>query len=333
MEKVSFSINWKSVSIVVICIITIFIISIFMNNNEETIEINIGYQSVTSQTWGALVVKNLGLYEKKLQEIYPDKKIKVVWHDEISGSVINTSMISDKIDIGFMGDMPLLLNMYKADTIEDYNASLIALDGTGENGKNQAIVVSQESSINAISDLKGKTVSAPIGSSAHFMLMKILEKYDLIDDVEVVHQDVSMAVQLLSTNKTDAFAIWAPYPNYLSKEIGTKVIADGSESEVDYLAGVVINNKLKEKDEKLVEAFVEALNEAHEYIINNKEEAAKIMAQESGFSYDVALEEINAIEWDANIEEKDVETLKEKLEFLVSLDQIKEFDIEKYICN
>lgn len=330
MNKMIFS---KKGIFILTAILFIAFIAVIAVNRKNTLEINIGYQSVTSQTWGALIIKDLEIYEKKVQELYPDKKVRIVWHDEISGSIINTSMISNKIDIGFMGDMPLLLNMYKADSLSEYDASLIALDGTGKNGKNQSIIASKDSNINSVYDLKGKTVSVPIGSSAHYMLMKILEKYNLLNDVEIVHQDVSMAIQLLSTNKTDAFAIWEPYPKYLQKEIDTRVIVDGEESQVDYLAGVIINNNLKEKDEKLVQAFIESLKEAHDFIINNKEEAAKIMEKESGFSYDVVFDEINAIEWNSNINEEDIEALNDKLNFLVSLEQIKEFDIEKYIYN
>lgn len=329
MNKMIFS--KKGIFILTAICFFIALIAIVAVNRKNTLEINIGYQSVTSQTWGALIIKDLEIYEKKVQELYPDKKVRIVWHDEISGSIINTSMISNKIDIGFMGDMPLLLNMYKADSLSEYDASLIALDGTGKNGKNQSIIVSKDSNIKSVYDLKGKTVSVPIGSSAHYMLMKILEKYSLLNDVEIVHQDVSMAIQLLSTNKTDAFAIWEPYPKYLKEEIDTRVIVDGEYSQVDYLAGVIINNNLKAKDEKLVQAFIDSLKEAHDFIINNKEEAAKIMAKESGFSYDVVFDEINAIEWNSNINEEDIEALKDKLNFLVSLEQIKEFDIEKYI--
>lgn len=319
--------------ILFIFIVIIVIILLYVNHKkkEDIIEINIGYQSVTSQTWGALIIKNQKIYEKKLQELYPDKKIKIIWHDEISGSVINTSMISNKIDIGFMGDMPLLLNMYKSDTLEKYDATLIAFDGKGEKGKNQSIIVSKNSTINNVEDLRGKTISTPIGSSAHFMLMKVLKKYNMLDEVEIVHQDVAMASQLLSTNKTDAFAIWDPYPNYLTEEIQAKKLVDGSESDVDYLAGVIINNSLMERDELLVTAFIESIQEAHEFINNNKEKAAKIFAKESGFSYAVAIEEINSIKWDYKINEEDIETMLEKLEFLKKLNQIEMFDVNKKI--
>lgn len=323
----------KIIYILLVCIFSLVLIvgSVKSYNKEEVIEINIGYQSVTAQTWGALIIKEQKIYEKKLQELYPDKKIKVTWHDEISGSVINTSMISNKVDIGFMGDMPLLLNMYKADTNEEYESTLIAFDGKGNNGKNQSIMISKNSSIKNIYDLKGKTVSTPIGSSAHFMLLKILEKYEILSEVEIVHQDVGMSSQLLSTNKTDAFAIWDPYPNYLEEKISAKKLIDGSESNVDYLAGIIVNNNFLNRDKLLVEIFIESLNEAHAFIINNKEEAARIFAEESEFSYNVALNEIDSIEWNSNISEQDIETMTKKLEFLKTLNQIQEFDLRKYI--
>ena len=95
-----------------------------------------------------------------------------------------------------------------------------------------------------LEDLKGKTISTPIGSSAHYMLMKVLKKHDMFDDVEIVHQDVGLASQLLNANKTDAFSIWEPYPNFLVEKGSAKVLLHGEDSEIDYLAGVIVDKKL-----------------------------------------------------------------------------------------
>ena len=318
--------------------LTIFLICFslylfYVQEKKNTLEIHIGYQSVTSQTWGALIVKEKNTFEKKLEILYPEKKIKVVWHDEMSGAIINTSMISEKIQFGFMGDMPLILNMYKAETIDGYNSSLIAFDGKGSGGINQSILVAKNSDIKSIKGFKGKTISTPIGSSAHFMLMKILEKNSMLDDVEIVHQDVALASQLLSSKKTDAFAIWAPYPNFLEdKDIG-KVLVDGSESEIDYLAGVIVDQDYADDNPKIVNAFLESLDEAHDFIINNPEEAAKIFSKQSGFSLDITRKETKNIMWDSNINDNDIATMIEKQQFLISLKQVESFDMKKYISE
>lgn len=323
----------KSLLLLTIFLICFSLYLFHVQEKKNTLEIHIGYQSVTSQTWGALVVKEKKIFDKKLENLYPEKKIKVVWHDEMSGAIINTSMISEKIQFGFMGDMPLILNMYKAETIDGYNSSLIAFDGKGSGGINQSILVAKNSNIKSIKGLKGKTISTPIGSSAHFMLMKILEKNNMLDDVEIVHQDVALASQLLSSKKTDAFAIWAPYPNFLEdKNIG-RVLVDGSESEIDYLAGVIVDQDYAKDNPKVVKAFLESLDEAHDFINNNPEKAAKIFSKQSGFSLDITKKETKNIMWDSNINDNDIATMLEKQQFLISLNQVESFDMKKYISE
>lgn len=302
----------------------------FFNETKE-VKIDIGYQSVTSQTWGALIIKNKKIFEEKLQQNYSDKKVKVVWHDEISGAIINTNMISGKMQFGFMGDMPLILNAYKAETLKNYDSKIIALDGKGDDGKNQSVLVSKNSNINSIKELKGKTISTPIGSSAHYMLMKALQKYDMLNDVTITHQDVSLSSQLLSTNKTDAFSIWEPYPTLLSNEGSGEILFSGEETGVDYLAGVIVNNNYAKENEKIVTLFIESLEEAHKFIIDNPEESAIIFSEESGFDINITKKLLETITWKTNIEDSDISTLIDKQKFLIDIDQIKEFDLNKYI--
>lgn len=301
------------------------------NNKKETLQIDIGYQSVTSQTWSALIIKNKNIFEDKLKERFKDKDVKVVWHDEISGAVINTNMISGKVQFGFMGDMPLILNMYKAENVDDYDSAFLAIDGTGINGTNQSILIPKSSKVKGMEDLKGKTISTPIGSSAHYMLMKALEKYDMLDDVTIAHQDVALASQLLSTNKTDAFSIWAPYPNFLVDNGSAKVLLDGKDTEIDYLAGVIVNNNWAKKNQDIVKLFIESLDEAHDFINNNQDEAAKIFAEESGFDLNITKKEVKNIKWNSEITEKTIEILEDKQKFLIDLEQIGEFDMKKHI--
>lgn len=321
----------KKTIIILMTIMIILFISLNNIFNNNTLEINIGYQSVTSQTWGALIVKNKGIFEKKLKKEFSNKSIKVIWHDEISGAVINTNMISGKVQFGFMGDMPLILNMYKASTLDNYDSKIIAMDGKGINGKNQSILIPKESDVKSIEDLKGKTISTPIGSSAHYMLMKILEKHNMLNEVDIVHQDVALSSQLLSTNKTDAFSIWAPYPNFLEKNGSGKILISGEDSDIDYLAGVIVNNNYAKKNKNIVKLFIESLDEAHEFIIDNPNEATQIFSLESGFDLDITKKEVENIVWETSILEKDIKTLKDKQKFLIDLGQVKSFDLSDYI--
>lgn len=312
-----------------------FVVSVGCNKvnvNNKTVKVDIGYQSVTAQTWGALVVKNKKIFEEKLKKMYPNKTFEITWHDETSGAIINNNMVAQKYQIGFMGDMPCLINGYKGITTEGYTSALIALDGKGENGKNQSILISKDNNeIKKIEDLEGKTVAVPIGSSAHRMLLNILKQNNLVNKVNVVHQEINIASDLLKTNKIDALAAWDPYPRYLTQENQVKTLANGEESKADYLTGIMVNKKWAEDNRDIVVAFLESLLEAHKYLNENYEEASKILSLESKFPNSITLDEVRNIRWDAAIYKKDTDTLKDDLKFLSDLNKLETFEVEKII--
>ena len=163
------------------------------------------------------------------------------------------------------------------------------------------------------------------------MLLKVLEKYNMLDDVNIVHQDVALSSQLLSQNKTDAFSIWAPYPNFLEEEGSGKILVSGEESNIDYLAGVIVNNNFAKENKLVVKLFIESLEEAHKFIKEKPEEAAKIFATESRFDLSITKKEVENIYWETVIEDKDIDTLIDKQKFLIDLDQVEDFDLYDYI--
>ena len=265
--------------------------------------------------------------------MYPEYDIQIVWHDDLSGSIINNNMISGKYQIGFMGDMPCLINGYNSETNDDYNAVCIAIDGRGKMGKNQDILVGINSGITKIEDLEGKTISTPIGSSAHRMLLNILDIYNLQGKVNVVHQDINIAYSLLQTQKIDAFAVWAPYGKYLEYENVAKTLIEGEESKVDYLTGIIINKDWLDDNKEICRLFLESIEEAHQQIVKSPKTAAEIFEKETGFPYEVCLEMANSIKWEMQIKKEDLITFEKDLEFLANMNIIEFYDYKKFFYN
>lgn len=290
--------------------------------------VTIGYQTPTSQIWSALVMKNRGMIEKRLAQRGP---VKIQWQDFSSGPPITNNMISRKVDIGFMGDMPLLINASKGQNMPDYRSTIIAMDGKGREGKNQAIMTSTESGLTQVNDLRGKRISTIFGSSAHRMLLSVLEKYALLESVELVHQDVSTGMSAVEQNKIDAHATWDPYPRFMKMRGHAAYIVDGSESKVDYLDGIVVRNEFLQRNNEFIMAFLQALIDAHAFIRENPEAAARIFNEESKFPFEVCLAEAREIRWDAAIYERDLETLRMDYKFLQSLGKIEGLDVMKAV--
>ncbi|MED0714737.1 NitT/TauT family transport system substrate-binding protein [Aeribacillus composti] len=293
-------------------------------NDQETVTITIGYQSPTAQTWGALIIKNQKLYEKYLKQLHPDKNFKIEWFDAPAGSVLNNNMVGGKIQISFLGDMPSLLNGVMGITQKNYRSVFIAFDGKGKNGRNQAILVPKGSDIQDVKDLEGKTVSTPIGSSAHRMLLDALEQNNMVDKVKIIDQSVTLGMQSIEQNKIAAHSSWEPYPSLITKKDIGNVLLSGEETNRDYLAGVVANRDWAEKNKSYVVAFLAALSDAHQLVLDDPEKAAKIFAEESKFPLDITLKMAKNIRFDSAIYQKDLDTLSSSVDFLIRIDKLKE---------
>jgi len=301
-----------------------------MAGSKEVVKIGIGYQAPTAQTWGAVIIKNKKLYEKYLKEKFPDKDFEIEWFNSPSGPPLTNNMIAGKLQLALMGDMPILINGEQGQTSRNYKSVFIAFDGKGQGGKNQAIMAPKGSGLK-INDLIGKTVSVPLGSSSHRMLLLALDKYGITDKVNIVGQDVTVGMTNIQQNKIAAHATWEPYPSLiLQKDIG-EVLLDGSDTGVDYLDGVVADRTWAESNHDYTVAFLKALVEAHKFIQENPSEAAKIFQEETQYPEEVTKKIVENVRFDAAIYKKDITTLAGSRDFLVRIDKLKQIDLNKFI--
>ncbi|MBW7476045.1 ABC transporter substrate-binding protein [Paenibacillus oenotherae] len=301
-----------------------------VENKQATI--TIGYQSPTAQTWGALVIKNKQLFEKHLKELAPSDKVTVEWFDAPAGSVLNNNMNGGKIQLSFLGDMPSLLNGVMGISQANYRSVFLAIDGKGKGGRNQAIVVPNGSGIGRIEDLAGKTVSTPIGSSSHRMLLEALRKKDLVDEVTIVDQSVTIGMQSIEQNKIIAHSTWEPYPSLIQHRGIGQLLLPGEATEIDYLTGVVANRDWVEANKSYALAFLRALHEAHVFIAEHPDETVEIFQAESKFPREVCQRMVDHIRFDAVIYNKDVATLTGSAEFLAEIGKLKKkLPLESFI--
>jgi NitT/TauT family transport system substrate-binding protein len=78
----------------------------------EIIEIGVGHQSMCTDTYaGGIIVKELKLLEKRLPHDgkYAGATYEVKWDDYASGGPITNQMLAEKLDIGVMGDYPVIV--------------------------------------------------------------------------------------------------------------------------------------------------------------------------------------------------------------------------------
>src|SRR5690606_29447904 len=171
-------------------------------------QIVVGYQSKTINTVTAgTLLRSLGYFEKRLKQVDPD--YSVVWRDYDTGAPITAQMLAGKIDIGSMGDYPLLINGSRSQAQGgDARTSWIAVTGYNLRGALNSVVVAPDSEARTLRDLKGETVSASVGSAGHGTFVQAARRYGLDPgkDVKVENQQPTVGASALQSGSAAAFA-------------------------------------------------------------------------------------------------------------------------------
>jgi len=258
---------------------------------QTTIPITIGHQSMCTDTYTAgIVVKELGLLEKRLPKDgkYKGVKFQVTWSDYASGGPITNQMLANRLSIGVMGDYPLIVNGAKFQETKSLRTLYVAGTGYNLKGSGNAIVVPVSSDIYSIDDLKGKSVSTPVGSAAWGMLLKAMQDANIPTNAyQMKNQAPAVGASNIATNRIDAHADFCPWSEIMEFRGTGRKIYDGSETGVPYLHGVVVREDFAKDHPQIVVAFIEAIYEAGEWIKADPVRAVELMEKWSGVEKEV----------------------------------------------
>ena len=201
--------------------------------SAETLEIGIGTQNTTTNTvTGGVVLKELGLLEKHLPKTgkYKDIQYKLSWQNATSGPPITNGMMANNIQIGMMGDYPLMVNGATGQATKN-ETQLVAIIAYNAVGGGNGIVVHKDSPYYELADLKGKNVSVPFGSAAHGMMLTSLQKKGLPPDFwSLVSQSPEVGSTNLQEKRIDAHGDFVPFAELLPFRGFARKIYDGAET-------------------------------------------------------------------------------------------------------
>jgi NitT/TauT family transport system substrate-binding protein len=244
----------------------------------EVVTVGIGTQNTTTNTvTGGIVIKEMGLLEKYLPKTgkYKDIQFRMEWQNFTSGPPVTNGMIANTLQIGMMGDYPLLVNGATFQASPETKSRLIAMIAYNADGAGNGIVVHKDSPYFQLSDLKGKKVSVPFGSAAHGMVLKAMEdKGWKADFWDLASQSPEVGTSSLQEKRIDAHADFVPFAELLPYRGFARKIFDGVETRVPTFHGVVVREDFAKKYPEFVVAYIKALIEANDWVRKNPVEAA-----------------------------------------------------------
>uniref|UniRef100_A0ACD5GWU1 Uncharacterized protein n=1 Tax=Desertifilum tharense IPPAS B-1220 TaxID=1781255 RepID=A0ACD5GWU1_9CYAN len=158
-------------------------------------------------------MQRLGLLEHFLPKegAYSGVQYQIQWRDFYSGAPIVEGLRSHELDIGILGDYPLLLSaLPEAQTSKTRLISFIA---SNPDGSGNAVIVPQTSRLSSIEDLRGRAIAVPFSSSAHGMVVRSLHEANLLAEVTLASiQDLSIkGITQSQSTQVDGYAHFAPF--------------------------------------------------------------------------------------------------------------------------
>jgi NitT/TauT family transport system substrate-binding protein len=312
--------------------------TISFSAGAQTIRVAIGHQSMCTDTYtGGIVVKELKLLDKHLPKTgkYQKVKYEIEWKDYASGPPITNMMLANKLDFGVMGDYPLIVNGAKFQETESLRSQLVAMTGYNLHGSGNAIVVPAKSNIHSFPELKGKSVSVPVGSAAWGMLIKAMQDIGLKPaDVDIKNQSPPVGAANIAENKIDAHADFCPWSEIMEFRGTGRKVYDGSETAVPYLHGIVVRKDYAEKYPEVVTGVIKAMVEAGKWVEENPVRAAEMLEKWTGVEKEVQYLYFSRgghLTLDSTIKPKWVSTLKYDHEVLTKWKMAPALDVEKWI--
>jgi NitT/TauT family transport system substrate-binding protein len=261
--------------------------------SEQVVRIGIGTQDTTINcAAGGAVVRELHLLEKYLPHNgkYEGVKYDLVWHNFTSGAPANSEMLANKLDITNMADFPAILgaSAFQAANNGVKTYYIATLSGSTR-GAGNAVVVPLQSKIQSFSELKGKRISVPFGSTAHSMLLRAIQDqgWDPENDVSIITQAPEVAGSALKSNQIDAHADFVPFGELFPFRGIARKIYDGSSSGLPTTHGVQVRSDFAEKYPELVVAYLKATIEASRLIREHPEKFCTELAQWTGVEAEV----------------------------------------------
>ena len=228
--------------------------------------LRIGYQK---SAVNLVILKQQGVLEKR----FPNTKVS--WVEFPAGPQLLEALSVGSLEFGLTGDSPPVF-------AQAAGKDLYYVGAEPAKPESSAVLVLNDSPIKTLQDLKGKKVALQKGSSAHYLLVRAVEKAGLQwSDIQPIYLTPSDARAAFERKSVDAWVIWDPFYAATELTVPSRVIATGqglSGNNSFYLSSTALANQHPD----VLAALFEELTRADRFVQERRPEAIKLIADFSG---------------------------------------------------
>ncbi len=229
-------------------------------------QLRIGYQK---SAVNLVILKQQGVLEKR----FPNTRIQ--WAEFPAGPQLLEALSVGSLEFGLTGDSPPVF-------AQAAGKDLLYVGVEPPKPDSSAILVLNDSPLKSLADLKGRKIALQKGSSAHFLLVRAVEKAGLQwSDIQPIYLPPADARAAFERKSVDAWAIWDPFYAAIELAIKPRALATGRELSSNnsfYLASSTFANQ----HSQALLALLEDLSRADAYAQTQRKDTIKLISAFSG---------------------------------------------------
>jgi NitT/TauT family transport system substrate-binding protein len=237
---------------------------------SEVLTLSIGIQNGTIPAVAAgLIVQRLQLLTHFLPQNgrYRNVQFRIAWQNFTTGAPIVTGLRSGALNIGILGDYPLLLSALPDPETQTHPTRLVSFVSSNPDGSCNAMIVPSRSKLKSIADLRGRVLAVPLHSSAHGMVMRSLKAANLLSAVDLIALEHEQAVKSFRfpLHLADSYAHFAPFHHVACRRGHFRYLSDSNLSGLPAFYGIVVNRDFADHYPEVVIAYLKALTAAQSW--------------------------------------------------------------------
>ena len=188
-----------------------------------------------------------------------------------NGPIQVEALGANSLDFGYLGPGALWLPAMG-------KAKVIAINVVGFSDR-----VIAQAGIKTMTDLKGKKVGVPEGTSGDMLLRLALEKAGMsLSDIQVVKMDPSTVVAAFASKQIDGAGLWYPLVGIIKKQVPDLVELAGDEDfypKTTFPSAFVARNEVVEKKPELVKQMIRVIKDAEDWRAAHPKESITITSE------------------------------------------------------
>lgn len=244
-----------------------------------------------------------------------------------SGKAAMAAITQKNADLGTVADIPVMFAGLDATPI-----SVIATIFSGE--KDHGIVGRKDRGINVPSNLKGKNVGVPLGTSAHFTLDAFLNRQKLLATEVTVHnykpEELPAA---LAEGKVDAVAIWEPYLGNAMEKLGNNGVVFYGQDVYESIYNMVGTRNYISQHPETVKKVLGALIHAAKICNNNPEVAQKIVSKATKIQIEKLRADWSSYQFDIVLDQGLILALEDEARWAIKKKMTDKLKVPNYLNN